>query len=34
MEVSDEAFAVKLGRTASSEDLGGRRKNKKKNFED
>ena len=23
MEVSDEAFAVKLGRTASSADLGG-----------
>ena len=34
MEVSDEAFAVKLGRTASSVDLGGRRIIKKKNFED
>ena len=34
MEVSDEAFAVKLGRTASSADLGGRRNIKKENFED
>ena len=34
MEVSDEAFAVKLGRTASSADLGGRRINSNENFED
>ncbi len=34
MEVSDEAFAVKLGRTASSADLGGSSKYSNKNFED
>ena len=34
MEVSDEAFAVKLGRTASSADLGGSRTYTNENFED
>ena len=34
MEVSDEAFAVKLGRTASSADLGGSSKYSTENFED
>ncbi|KAH3678926.1 hypothetical protein WICMUC_001345, partial [Wickerhamomyces mucosus] len=34
VEVSDEAFAVMLGRTASSADLGGSSKYSNENFED
>jgi len=34
VEVCEEALGVNLSETASSVDLGGRRKNKKKNFED
>ena len=34
MEVSDEAFGVNLGRTASSADLGGSSKYSNENFED
>ena len=34
MEVSEEAFAVKLGRTAPSADLGGSSKYSNENFED
>ena len=34
MEVSEEAFAVKLGRTASSADLGGSSKYSSENLED
>ena len=34
MEVSDEALAVMLGRTASSADLGGSSKYSNENFED
>ena len=34
MEVSDEAFIVKLGRTASSADLGGSSKYSIENIED
>ena len=34
MEVSDEALAVKLGRPASSADLGGSSKYSNENFED
>lgn len=34
MEVSDEAQAVRPGRTASSADLGGSSKYSNENFED
>ena len=34
MEVSDEAYAVKQGRTASSADLGGSSKYSNEIFED